>query len=182
MKIYTKKGDQGNTQLLGGKKVPKHHQRIDAYGTVDELNSYVGLLRDVIEDKSTTSILLEIQDRLFTMGALLAYDDVKNKMNLPQISESDVELLETEIDAMNDTLPPMRSFVLPGGHTTVSFCHITRCICRRAERLTTQLDQNILQRDLILKYLNRLSDYFFVLSRALSNRLNANEIPWTPKS
>lgn len=181
MKIYTKKGDQGNTQLLGGKKVPKHHKRIEAYGTVDELNSYVGLLRDLIEDEKTTNTLLHIQDRLFTMGALLAYDNDSHKMNLPQLQENNIKLLENEIDLMNDTLPPMRSFILPGGHTTVSFCHICRCICRRAERLTTQLDQNVVQRTLILKYLNRLSDYFFILSRALSKKLNAEEIPWVSK-
>ena len=182
MKVYTKKGDNGNTQLLGGKKVPKHHKRIESYGTVDELNSYVGLLRDLIENKETVNTLLDIQDRLFTMGALLAYDDGKNKMNLPLLDEVDVTILEEKIDQMNDALPPMRSFILPGGHSTVSFCHVTRCICRRAERLTTQLDKNVIQRELILKYLNRLSDYLFVLGRALSNELKATEIPWVPKT
>ena len=181
MKVYTKKGDQGNTQLLGGKKVPKHHKRIESYGTVDELNSYVGLLRDIIENKETVDTLLHIQDRLFTMGALLAYDDENNKMRLPLLDESDIILLEDKIDQMNNALPSMRSFILPGGHSTVSFCHITRCICRRAERLTTQLDKNVIQRALILKYLNRLSDYFFVLSRALSKELKTTEIPWIPK-
>lgn len=181
MKVYTKKGDQGNTQLLGGSKVPKHHKRIETYGTVDELNAYVGLLRDVIDNEQTEHLLLNIQDRLFTMGALLAYDDKTNKMKLPLLDENDVIVLEDSIDKMNEHLPPMRSFVLPGGHSTVSFCHITRCICRRAERLTTLLDENVIQRALILKYLNRLSDYFFVLSRSLSQDLNAKEIPWVPK-
>ena len=178
MKVYTKKGDKGTTQLIGGKRVPKNHDRIDAYGTVDELNSYMGLLRDQSVRKETHELIITIQNKLFTIGALLANQDDNNKMKLPLIDEKDVTLLENEIDKMNESLPEMRSFILPGGHTTVSFCHIARCVCRRAERLTIQIDENVLQVEIILKYLNRLSDYLFVLSRYLSKNLDATEIPW----
>ncbi len=178
MKVYTKKGDKGTTQLIGGKRVPKNHDRIDAYGTVDELNSYMGLLRDQSVGKETYELIITIQNKLFTIGALLANQDDNNKMKLPLIEEKDVTQLENEIDKMNESLPEMRSFILPGGHTTVSFCHIARCVCRRAERLTIQIDENVLQVEIILKYLNRLSDYLFVLSRYLSKNLDAKEIPW----
>ncbi|MBL6657507.1 MAG: cob(I)yrinic acid a,c-diamide adenosyltransferase [Flavobacteriales bacterium] len=178
MKVYTKKGDKGTTQLIGGKRVPKNHERIDAYGTVDELNSYMGLLRDQSVDKETQELIITIQNKLFTIGALLANQDGNNKMKLPFIDEKDVSQLENEIDKMNGSLPEMRSFILPGGHTTVSFCHIARCVCRRAERLTIQIGEDVLQFEIILKYLNRLSDYLFVLSRYLSKNLNAKEIPW----
>ena len=182
MKIYTKKGDSGTTQLIGGTRVAKSHQRIEAYGTIDELNSYVGLIRDQAICTNSKHILIEIQDRLFTIGALLASDPNKKSMQLPTIQIEDVEKLEQEIDKMNETLPEMRSFVLPGGHTTVSFCHIARCVCRRAERLCINLSDETLQKTLILQYLNRLSDYLFVLSRYLSKDLGAEEIPWQPKS
>ncbi len=182
MKVYTKKGDSGTTQLIGGTRVPKNHQRIEAYGTIDELNSYIGLIRDQAIETESQQTLIEIQDRLFTIGALLATDPGNSKLKLPELHEDDVLKLEKEIDEMNENLPEIRSFVLPGGHTTVSFCHITRCVCRRAERFTTELSKNTLQLALILKYLNRLSDYLFVLSRYLSKELGANEIPWTPKS
>ena len=178
MKVYTKKGDKGTTQLIGGKRVPKNHDRIDAYGTVDELNSYMGLLRDQSVGKETHKLIITIQNKLFTIGALLANQDDNNKMKLPLIDEKDVTLLENEIDKMNESLPEMRFFILPGGHTTVSFCHIARCVCRRAERLTIQIDEDVLQIEIILKYLNRLSDYLFVLSRYLSKNLDAKEIPW----
>ena len=178
MKIYTKKGDKGTTQLIGGKRVPKNNSRIEAYGTIDELNSYIGLVRDQDIDQQSFDMLVETQDRLFTIGALLANDGASNKMKLPLIDEKDIQLLEKEIDKMNESLPEMRSFILPGGHTTVSFCHIARCVCRRAERLTIQIDENVLQVEIILKYLNRLSDYLFVLSRYLSKNLDATEIPW----
>jgi len=178
MKIYTKKGDNGTTQLIGGKRVPKNHERIEAYGTVDELNSYMGLLRDQSVGEETYDLIITIQNNLFTIGALLANQDGTNKMKLPLLNEEDVTLLEKEIDKMNDSLPEMRSFILPGGHTTVSFCHIARCVCRRAERLTTQIGEDILQKEIILKYLNRLSDYLFVLSRYLTKNLDATEIPW----
>lgn len=182
MKIYTKKGDNGTTQLIGGTRVAKSHQRIEAYGTIDELNSYIGLVRDQAICTNSKQMLIEIQDRLFTIGALLASDPDKKGMQLPIIQVEDVEKLEQEIDKMNETLPEMRSFVLPGGHTTVSFCHLARCVCRRAERLSIDLSDETLQKTLILQYLNRLSDYLFVLSRYLSKELGAEEIPWQPKS
>lgn len=182
MKIYTKKGDSGTTQLIGGRRVAKSHQRIEAYGTIDELNSYVGLVRDQAIDAESKQTLIEIQDRLFTIGAHLASDPAKKGMQLPSIKTEDVEKLEQEIDEMNETLPEMRSFVLPGGHTTVSFCHLARCVCRRAERLSIDLSEETSQKTLILQYLNRLSDYLFVLSRYLSKELGAEEIPWQPKA
>lgn len=180
-KIYTKTGDKGHTSLIGGTRVPKFDIRIEAYGTVDELNSFIGLIRDQAIDKHSIDTLLEIQDRLFTIGSLLAADPEKNKMTLPQIAEADIEFLEKEIDAMNEHLPEMKSFVLPGGHTTVSFCHIARCVCRRAERCVLRLNEEQAVSDLIYKYLNRLSDYLFVLSRHITQQLNAPETPWKPR-
>jgi cob(I)alamin adenosyltransferase len=180
MKIYTKKGDKGETSLIGGTRLPKNHIRIEAYGTVDELNSYIGLLRDQAIDEHSKTVLIEIQDRLFTIGSHLAADPVKSKMKLPEIKEEDVVTLEKEIDLMNELLPEMRSFVLPGGHTIVSFIHIARCVCRRAERATIELAQSSKVDEIIIKYLNRLSDYLFVLSRKLTSDLKAEEIPWKP--
>lgn len=181
MKIYTKTGDKGQTSLIGGTRVPKHHIRIEAYGTIDELNSSIGLIRDQQIDKHSKDILVEIQDRLFTIGSYLASDPVKSKMKIPELKEEDITLLEKEMDAMNEILPEMRSFVLPGGHTTVSFCHIARCICRRAERLIVHLSENEEVQALVKIYINRLSDYLFVLARKLSHDLKAEEIPWKPK-
>lgn len=178
MKIYTKKGDSGTTQLIGGTRVPKSSLRIEAYGTVDELNSHLGLIRDQEIGHIFQLQLLEIQDRLFTMGSQLAADPEASKMKLPEIFDKDVELLETWIDEMETTLEPMRSFVLPGGHATVSFCHIARCVCRRAERISVDLDAHQALDPIILTYLNRLSDYLFVLSRKLSSDLGAVEHPW----
>lgn len=180
-KIYTKTGDKGQTSLIGGTRVPKFDIRIEAYGTVDELNSYIGLIRDQEIDAHSKEILIEIQDRLFTLGALLAEDTKKNKMTLPQISEADITLLEKEIDIMNETLPEMKSFVLPGGHTVISFSHIARCVCRRAERCTLKLNEEQPVNELIYKYLNRLSDYLFVLSRKFTQDLKATETPWKPR-
>lgn len=180
-KIYTKTGDKGLTGLIGGTRVPKFDNRIEAYGTVDELNSYIGLIRDQEIDERSKTTLIEIQDRLFTLGSLLAEDKSKNKMALPHIHESDVELLEKEIDAMNEHLPEMKSFVLPGGHTTISFCHVARCICRRAERCVLKLNEEQPVDELIYKYLNRLSDYLFVLSRHFTKTYNAAETPWKPR-
>jgi cob(I)alamin adenosyltransferase len=180
-KIYTKTGDKGETSLIGGTRVPKHHARIEAYGTVDELNSHIGLLRDQAIDNHSIFILLEIQDRLFTIGSSLASDPEKSKMKIPELKEDDVLLLEHEIDKMNEILPEMRSFILPGGHTTVSYCHIARCVCRRAERATILLSESSYVNDLVIKYLNRLSDYLFVLSRKLTKDLNASEVPWKPR-
>ena len=181
MKVYTRKGDKGTTGLIGGTRVPKHTLRIEAYGTVDELNSYIGLLRDKALNKDYKEDLIEIQDRLFTLGSLLAEDKTKSKMTLPQLQQSDVDFLEQKIDLMDAELPPMKSFILPGGHETVSFCHITRCVCRRAERLVTALNTEIELDELITAYLNRLSDYLFVYSRYLSLKLKAEEIPWQPR-
>ena len=178
MKIYTKTGDTGETSLIGGKRVSKAELRIRAYGTVDELNAYVGLLRDQPVNKSRASILTEIQDRLFTMGSLLASPEPSASITLPQLSEQDVSWLEIEIDKMDKTLPPMRSFVLPGGHESVSFGHITRTVCRRAEREVVLLSDTEPVDPLIIKYLNRLSDFFFVLCRKMAAELKINETPW----
>ena len=181
MKVYTKTGDKGQTSLIGGTRVGKNHIRIEAYGTVDELNSYIGLLRDQEIDNDVIDVLLEIQDRLFTIGSSLASDPEKSKMKIPDLLESDIEYLEKEIDRMNDQLPEMRSFVLPGGHQAVSFCHIARCVCRRAERISIELSNTEFVADLVVKYLNRLSDYLFVLSRYLTKHFNAEETPWKPR-
>lgn len=178
MKIYTKKGDQGKTGLIGGTRVSKHHIRIESYGTVDELNSYIGLIRDQAIDEKIKADLIEIQDRLFTLGSLLAADPEKSKMKLPQLSEKDVTFLENKIDAMDNELEVMKSFVLPGGHTTISFTHIARCVCRRAERNVVLLAEQNKVDNLILQYLNRLSDYLFTLSRKLTKDLGASEQAW----
>lgn len=180
-KIYTKTGDKGQTSLIGGTRLPKHHVRIEAYGTVDELNSHIGLLRDVIEDKNVFDLLISIQDRLFTIGSQLAADPEKNKMQLPVVYEEDVVVLEKAIDDMNTQVPEMKSFVLPGGHVHVSYCHIARCVCRRAERSVLRLAENETVNELHIKYLNRLSDYLFMLSRWLTMKLNVKEIAWKPK-
>jgi cob(I)alamin adenosyltransferase len=188
MKVYTKTGDTGTTALFGGTRVPKDHARIESYGTVDELNSYIGLIRDQEINQHFKDILIEIQDRLFTVGAILATPPEKEVLKNGQkrlqnlgIIESDVELLEKEIDTMEDSLPQMTHFVLPGGHTTVSYCHIARCVCRRAERLAVHLSHNEPVADIAIKYLNRLSDYLFVLARKLSKELNAEEVKWIPR-
>jgi cob(I)alamin adenosyltransferase len=183
IKIYTKTGDKGTTSLIGGTKVPKSHLRIEAYGTVDELNSYIGLCRDLLEDKIGRHILREVQDRLFTIGSTLACDPVKEpKMRIPDLKEDDVLLLEKEIDKMNEQVSPMKNFILPGGHPTVSHIHIGRCICRRAERccVRLELDKEEVEQ-IVIKYLNRLSDYLFVLARFISWQLKAEEIAWKPR-
>ena len=180
-KIYTKTGDQGQTSLIGGTRIPKFDVRIEAYGTVDELNSNIGLVRDQEINEHSKSVLIEVQDRLFTIGSLLAADPEKNKMVLPQISETDIEFLEKEIDVMNETLPEMKHFILPGGHTTISFCHVARCVCRRAERCVLALNEIHPVDELIYKYLNRLSDCLFVLSRKITFDLKAIETPWKPR-
>ncbi|MEO6882873.1 MAG: cob(I)yrinic acid a,c-diamide adenosyltransferase [Bacteroidia bacterium] len=181
MKIYTKTGDKGQTSLIGGTRVPKNNVRIQAYGTVDELNSFIGLVRDQITEEHTQKLLIEIQDRLFTIGSSLAADPNKSKMKIPDLKEEDIVLLEKEMDAINETLPPIKHFILPGGHTTVSFCHLARCVCRRAERCTIELAETEFVADLVIKYLNRLSDYLFVLSRKLGQELKINETPWKPR-
>jgi cob(I)alamin adenosyltransferase len=181
MKIYTKTGDKGQTSLIGGTRLLKSDDRINAYGTVDELNSYIGLLRDQDVNNNKKEILKEIQDRLFTIGALLASDPEKSKMKVPDLHDNDVSILEKKIDEMETGLVPLKEFVLPGGHPSVSFCHIARCVCRRAERLTVSLQQKEFVPDLIVIYLNRLSDYLFVLSRMMSKELGAEEVTWKPR-
>ena len=182
-KIYTKTGDLGKTSLIGGTKVDKSHLRIESYGTVDELNSYVGLVNDLVEDEHSKKILKEIQDRLFTIGSSLACDPEKEPlMKIPDLQEADILLLEKEIDKMNEMLPEMKSFILPGGHVAVSTTHIARCVCRRAERICVHLQQeNMFVDQLVIKYLNRLSDYLFVLSRYTGHLLQVAEIPWKPR-
>lgn len=189
MKIYTKTGDKGSTSLFGGTRVAKHHIRINAYGTVDELNSWLGLLRDQELDLHSKEQLIATQDKLFTVGAILATDPEKaqlksgkKRLNIPLINIADVEHLENEIDLMNETLPQMTHFILPGGHTIVSYCHIARTICRRAERMVSLLHENEPVDLMVLTYLNRLSDYLFVLARKLSNDLKANEVKWIPEN
>jgi cob(I)alamin adenosyltransferase len=182
MKIYTKGGDQGETSLFSGTRVPKHHLRIDSYGSLDELNAFLGLLRDQQAAKIHQEFLIFIQDRLFSIGSHLATESDKQKavQKLPEIKDEDVDRLEDEIDRLNEDLPPMTNFILPGGHTTVSYCHIARCVCRRAERLVTALHEKADFNDIILKFINRLSDYLFVLSRKLSKDLECEEIKWIP--
>jgi cob(I)alamin adenosyltransferase len=183
MKIYTKTGDAGKTSLIGGTKVFKSNIRIESYGTVDELNSHIGLLRDQIKDLQSLDMLKEIQDRLFTVGSSLACDPEKEpKMKIPDLLETDVALLEAEMDVMNEVLPTMRYFILPGGNVTVSQAHVCRCVCRRAERLCVNLQQqNEFVDPLVIKYLNRLSDYLFVLARYTSHLLGVEEISWKPR-
>ncbi|GAB3570825.1 cob(I)yrinic acid a,c-diamide adenosyltransferase [Spirosoma luteolum] len=182
MKIYTKTGDAGQTALIGGRRVSKADLRIDSYGTVDELNAWIGLLRDQPVNTSRADVLKEIQDRLFTVGAELATDPEKGvNRPMPAIIADDVTLLETSMDAMDATLPELRAFVLPGGHPSVSFCHLARTVCRRAERLVIALNEQHPVDPLVLQYLNRLSDYLFMLSRAMTQELGADEIAWTPR-
>jgi len=177
-RIYTKTGDKGKTALIGGTRVPKYDQRIEAYGTVDELKSWVGLLRDKIDDAGLREVLIEIQDRLFTIESLLAQDGSESNQMLPRLQDTDIDFLEKHIDLMNENLPPIKSFVLPGGHELVSYAHITRTVCRRAERIIIKLHDSYAVDSLIIKYINRLSDYFFTLARKFSKDNNAEEIPW----
>jgi len=188
MKIYTKTGDKGKTSLFGGTRVSKYNLRIEAYGTVDELNSHIGLVRDQQIVKKTSKALLKIQNELFTIGSMLAtppeketLKSGKDRLAIFKISLDEILFLEQEIDSMEKTLPAMTNFILPGGHQTVSFCHIARCVCRRAERLTVQLHQEEPINEYILSYLNRLSDYLFVLARKLTIDNGAKEIAWIPR-
>lgn len=183
MKIYTKTGDLGKTSLIGGTKVAKSHIRIDTYGTIDELNSYIGLLGDQITDERSKATLTEVQDRLFTIGSSLACDPEKEPMmKIPDLKESDILFLEKEIDSMNELLPPMKFFILPGGHSAISTAHVARCVCRRSERCCVNMMEHELFVDpLVIKYLNRLSDYLFQLSRYLGHLLQVPEKPWRPR-
>ena len=188
MKIYTKTGDNGTTSLFGGTRVPKHHIRIDSYGTIDELNSWLGLIGDQEISGSYKEQLSTIQKKLFTIGAILATEPEKallkngsDRLSIEKINEADISFLETAMDQMDEELPQMTHFILPGGHTTVSYCHIARTVCRRAERKTTILHENEPFDDSVLIYLNRLSDYLFVLARKLSMELKVEEIKWIPE-
>jgi cob(I)alamin adenosyltransferase len=181
LKIYTKTGDHGETSLYGGKVVSKADIRIESYGTVDELNAYIGLLGDLEVNKNRKLLLKEIQDRLFTIGTSLAADAEKPKLKKPDLLDSDVELLEKEIDKMQDELPDLKTFVLPGGHMHISYCHLARTVCRRTERLVVLLSETDPVEVLIMMYLNRLSDYLFVLSRKMAMELGVEEIPWRPR-
>ncbi len=178
MKIYTKTGDIGETSLFGGRRVSKSDLRIETYGTTDELNSWIGLLRDVNSNEKERELLKEIQDRLFTIGAELAADPDNQKLKTPDLNESDIEALEKAIDTMDAVLEPLKNFILPGGHIYVSYCHITRTVCRRAERLTVHLHNESGVHPLTIKYLNRLSDYLFTLARKMAKDLSAEEVNW----
>ena len=183
LKIYTKTGDAGKTSLIGGTKVSKSDLRIESYGTVDELNSYIGMVADHVADSHIRAILKEVQDRLFTIGSSLASDpDKEPLMKIPDLKESDVVYLETEIDRMQAILPAMKSFILPGGHIAVSTAHVARCVCRRAERLCVNIQEHqLFVEPLVIKYLNRLSDYLFVLARYIGHILQVPETPWKPR-
>ena len=178
MKIYTKTGDKGFTSLIGGTRVPKSSLRIECYGTVDELNSHIGLVRDQDINATRRPLLKEIQDRLFTIGSSLAADPEKSKMKLPDLHDADVTLLEDEMDRLNVDLPELRAFILPGGHPAVSHAHVARCVCRRAERLAIHLGEESFVAELVVVYLNRLSDFLFVLSRTMAHELGVEEVTW----
>ena len=179
-KIYTKTGDKGSTSLIGGVRVPKNHIRIESYGTVDELNSYLGMVNDMTQDVLINDWIREIQDRLFTVGSVLATNpDKEVKMELPDVHDADVIWLEQKIDEMNEELPEMRSFILPGGHLASSTCHVARCICRRAERICVGMqEQDEVIPELIIRYLNRLSDFLFVLARFIAHKNGVEDLPW----
>lgn len=182
-RIYTKTGDQGKTSLIGGTKVSKADLRIESYGTVDELNSYVGLCKDLLQDNTSITTLQEIQDRLFTIGAELSCDpDKTTKVSIPDLHESDIEILEEEIDRMELKLEPLKTFILPGGHPSISHLHIARTVCRRAERCCVRLANTTSVDPIIIKYLNRLSDYLFVLARYSGYLLKVTDIPWKPRN
>ncbi len=178
MKIYTKKGDKGETSLFGGSRLSKAHIRIDSYGNVDELNSYIGLIRDLITVKEIKVELTDIQRVLFTLGSHLAADPNKENLWLPNLEKGMINSLEQSIDRMQLELPDLTHFILPGGHPTISHCHIARCICRRAERSVVHLSELETVADILMQYLNRLSDYLFVLSRYIGQNEKINEIKW----
>jgi len=177
-KIYTKSGDQGETSLLGGTRVLKCHERVEAYGNLDELNSFIGLIRDQDIDIHYREILLRIQSNLLIMEALIARDPDKQTHDLPVLKEEEVNFLEKEIDSMNKELPPLHSFILPGGNIAVSTCHVARAVCRRAERAVVKLNQDQPVEGIIICFLNRLSDYLFILARKIGKDLKAEEKKW----
>lgn len=180
MKIYTKTGDTGKTSLFGGARILKNHIRIEAYGTVDELNSHLGLLITYLDDNDICKFLLKIQHQLFNIGSCLAIDP-SSDIKLPSVTEEEVEALENLIDAYNLELPELKNFILPGGNTANAQCHVCRTVCRRAERNTITLDESDSIEPIIIKFLNRLSDYFFVLSRYISLKNSSPEILWVSK-
>jgi cob(I)alamin adenosyltransferase len=180
MKIYTKAGDRGISTLLGGNIVPKDHPRLEAYGTLDELNSWLGLIRDQLIDEEMRVSLLKIQDRIMVGSTILASEKTKTTASLPELHEKDINFLEIEIDRMDKLLKPLQSFILPGGHTTVSYCHLARTTCRRAERYSVKFIKNSEQTGILVKYLNRLSDYLFTLARKIAMDLKIEEIIWQP--
>lgn len=181
-RIYTKTGDKGQTALFGGRRVAKSHLRVDAYGTVDELNAFIGLLRDAVSDQHVRNLLETVQHRLFTVGAHLASDPDKS-LPTPDLLPADIALLENDMDAMDSQLPPLRHFILPGGHPAVSTCHVCRTVCRRAERLVVALEQSGEPvEEVVMQYLNRLSDWFFMLARKLAQDLQAEEVIWQQRS
>ncbi|PJJ79092.1 cob(I)yrinic acid a,c-diamide adenosyltransferase [Mucilaginibacter auburnensis] len=182
MKIYTKTGDKGFTSLIGGTRVAKHNIRIESYGTVDELNAWIGLIADQQIAENHQEILKQIQETLFIIGANLAADPERSKMTLPELTATDIQLLEETIDSMDNELPQLTHFILPGGNTTVSYTHLARCVCRRAERIVTHLAEESKVNELIIIYLNRLSDYLFVLGRKLASELNIAENQWIPSA
>lgn len=181
MKIYTKTGDKGQTSLIGGKRVPKYHTRIEAYGTVDELISYVGLLRDQEQIAADSrEFLIWIQDRLMTCASILAADCDDCQVKIPHLHSDDIKKVELEIDKMELELEPLKSFILPGGSQMVSLCHVCRTICRRSERIIIKLSEETIVPEEVIKYLNRLSDYLFVLSRYLAKKSKIEQISWHP--
>lgn len=181
MHIYTKTGDRGETSLIGGKRVPKYHLRIETYGTVDELIAYIGLIRDQNIKDAIQDELIDIQDRLMVCASILATDCEDCDVDLPELTQNDIKNLENLINKMEAELPPLRSFVLPGGHTTVSYTHIARNVCRRAERYVIKLNEEYKFSPEVIQYLNRLSDYLFMLTRKLSKDLGVKEVLWRPK-
>lgn len=182
MKIYTKKGDQGSTSLIGGKRVPKNHIKIEAYGTIDELNSWLGVLKDMTAQNFYKNFIEDIQNQLFNIGSLLAEDKEKSNMKLPTIDEKVITAMENNIDHLDAMLPPLKNFVLPGGHLANSFAHVARCVCRRAERNVVELSQYEEVNPLILQFLNRLSDWLFIFARFMSFVNHSSETLWRPNS
>ena len=183
MKVYTKTGDKGETSLIGGTRVPKYHPRIEAYGTVDELNSFTGLLRDSLTDEQIRAEILQIQEKLFIAESLLACEPDPDKRtyhcgDLPKISDADISHLEMEMDKMLQVLPELKHFILPGGSQQISLCHVCRTVCRRAERKMVKLAQETSVDEIIIRYINRLSDYFFVLARYIAKENGLPEIVW----
>ncbi|MGC3946261.1 MAG: cob(I)yrinic acid a,c-diamide adenosyltransferase [Chryseolinea sp.] len=180
MKIYTRTGDEGSTALFGGSRVSKADMRIDAYGTIDELNAFIAVVRDQEVNKKREHFIIQIQERLFTVGSMLATVPGNTKVKIPLLVDNDATSLEDAIDQMEAHLEPLRNFVLPGGHVSISHCHVARTVCRRAERKIVALNQIETVDPIIIKYINRLSDYLFVLARAMASELNVVETPWKP--